>query len=140
MGNIQNMLDSLSGAKMFTSIDLYSGCWNVSISENDRHRTAYLLPSSAGFPDGLFEFKRSDCQMPQPHSAGLSLDYLVVQSKSFASCKWMISSVILPKSHLKHSDIILVRLGKSGTKTGVEQMRIRRNALLFLVTKFHKMD
>lgn len=54
MGNIQNMLDSLSGAKILTGTDIYSGYWNVSIQKNDRPKTAFLTPSSSGYPGGSF--------------------------------------------------------------------------------------
>ena len=47
---IDDTLQSLSGSKWFSTIDLLSGYWQVDIAENDRENTAFITH------DGLFEF------------------------------------------------------------------------------------
>ena len=47
---IDDTLQSLSGSKWFSTIDLLSGYWQVDIAENDREKTAFITY------DGLFEF------------------------------------------------------------------------------------
>ena len=47
---IDALLDDLSGAKVFSSIDLASGYWQIRIPEEDRHKTAFQTPL------GLFEY------------------------------------------------------------------------------------
>ena len=48
---IDDTLDTLSGSKLFSTLDLLSGYWQVEIDHNDREKTAFCTP------DGLFEFK-----------------------------------------------------------------------------------
>ena len=50
---IEETIDSLSGSKYFSKLDLRSGYWQVGIKEADKHKTAF----SAG-PLGFFECNR----------------------------------------------------------------------------------
>ena len=47
---IDDILQSLSGSRWFSTIDLLSGYWQVDIAENDKEKTAFITH------DGLFEF------------------------------------------------------------------------------------
>ena len=49
---IEECLDALGGAQLFTSLDLASGYHQVAMHEKDMHRTAFTCPF------GLYEFKR----------------------------------------------------------------------------------
>ncbi|UYV65155.1 K02A2.6-like [Cordylochernes scorpioides] len=46
-----DVLDSLTGAKFFSSMDLRTGYWQIEIDEEDREKTAFITP------DGLYEFR-----------------------------------------------------------------------------------
>eukprot|EP00731_Ephydatia_muelleri_P007275 Em0003g1523a len=48
---IDDTLDTLCGSKWFSTLDLLSGYWQVEMSPEDRHKTAFCTPQ------GLFEFK-----------------------------------------------------------------------------------
>ena len=50
---IEETIDTLSGSKYFSKLDLRSGYWQVGIKEADKHKTAF----SVG-PLGFFECKR----------------------------------------------------------------------------------
>lgn len=52
INRIDDSLDALSGANLFSVLDLKSGYWNVKIAEKDRPKTAFALPGS-----GLWQFK-----------------------------------------------------------------------------------
>ncbi|UYV76601.1 hypothetical protein LAZ67_14001425, partial [Cordylochernes scorpioides] len=47
---IDDTLDSLKGAKFYSSMDLRSGYWQIEVDEADREKTAFITP------DGLYEF------------------------------------------------------------------------------------
>ena len=49
---IDDILDSLRDSKYFTTLDLRSGYWQISVDEHDRHKTAFATPN------GLYEFNR----------------------------------------------------------------------------------
>ncbi|UYV72359.1 hypothetical protein LAZ67_9002777 [Cordylochernes scorpioides] len=48
---VDDALDCLKGAKIYSTMDLKSGYWQISVDEADREKTAFITP------DGLFEFK-----------------------------------------------------------------------------------
>ncbi|UYV82546.1 hypothetical protein LAZ67_21002737, partial [Cordylochernes scorpioides] len=48
---IDDTLDSLKGASVFSTMDLKSGYWQIEVDEADREKTDFVTP------DGLFEFK-----------------------------------------------------------------------------------
>lgn len=48
---IDDALDCLYGATYFSSIDLRSGYWQISVDDMDREKTAFVTP------DGLYQFK-----------------------------------------------------------------------------------
>ena len=50
MTRIDDTLDTLAGSKLFTTLDLLSGYWQVEVAEADRAKTAFSTP------DGLYEF------------------------------------------------------------------------------------
>ncbi|UYV82368.1 hypothetical protein LAZ67_21001831, partial [Cordylochernes scorpioides] len=48
---VDDALDCLRGANIYSTIDLKAGYWQIGIDEADREKTAFITP------DGLFEFK-----------------------------------------------------------------------------------
>ncbi|UYV76613.1 hypothetical protein LAZ67_14001466 [Cordylochernes scorpioides] len=49
---VEDALDCLKGAKIYSTMDLKSRYWQISFDEADREKTAFITP------DGLFEFKK----------------------------------------------------------------------------------
>ena len=47
---VDDLLDSLNNNKLFSTLDLLSGYWHVSMTSEDREKTAFITPG------GLFEF------------------------------------------------------------------------------------
>ncbi|UYV66132.1 K02A2.6-like, partial [Cordylochernes scorpioides] len=57
---IDDTLDSLKGASVFSTMDLKSGYWQIEVDEADREKTAFVTP------DGLFEFKKNYDPLGRP--------------------------------------------------------------------------
>ncbi|KAG1385375.1 hypothetical protein G6F59_017438 [Rhizopus arrhizus] len=47
---MDDLIDKLSGAQWFSSIDLKSGYWQIPVAEQDKCKTAFTTPS------GLYEY------------------------------------------------------------------------------------
>ena len=52
---VDDLLDALNGYNMFSTLDLCSGYWQVSMRSEDREKTAFMTPN------GLYEFLRMPC-------------------------------------------------------------------------------
>ena len=50
--NVQDLIDATKGSRFFSQVDLASGYWGVPIHKEDRHKTAFMVPS------GKYEFIR----------------------------------------------------------------------------------
>ncbi len=111
---IEESLDALTGACMFSTLDLASGYNQVPVAEKDQAKTAFCTPF------GLFEFQRMPfglCNAPGTfqrlmeyifgderfHSLLLYLDDVVVFSSSF-------------QNHLDRLELVLQRLQQNGLK------------------------
>lgn len=111
---IEESLDSLYGAKWFSTIDLASGYHQVAVTERDKIKTAFCTPF------GLFEFQRMPfglCNAPSTfqrlmerilgdqncHSLLLYLDDVIVFSSTVAE-------------HLARLDLVLGRFEKESLK------------------------
>ncbi|UYV79319.1 RRM1 [Cordylochernes scorpioides] len=108
---IDDTLDSLKGAKFYSSMDLHSGYWQIEVDEADREKTAFITP------DGLYEFLVMPfglCNAPATFER--------MMDKILKGLKWMMALcylddiVVYSKSfneHLHRLEIILQYLDKA---------------------------
>ena len=116
---IDDFLDHLGGAKVFSSLDLKSGYWQIPVSSDSRRKTAFITP------DGLFECKRLPfglCNAPATFQrmmdqvlSGLKwtmclvyLDDLVVYGKTF-------------EEHCERLEAVLMALDQAGLSLNPEK-------------------
>lgn len=127
---IEETLDSLTGARWFTTLDLASGYNQVPVAEPDRHKTAFCTPW------GLYEWNRMPfglCNAPgtfqrlmerlfgdQRHqSVLLYLDDIIVYSSSV-------------QHHLQRLRMVLERLRAAGLKVKLEKCDFFREEVRYL--------
>ena len=127
---IDDSLDALGGAKLFSTLDLASGYHQVAMSETDREKTAFITPF------GLFEYLR----MPMGLSTApatfqrlmqttmndlvfqvllVYLDDLLVYSKNF-------------EEHLERLQIVFDRLREVGLKLNPKKCNFARTSVEYL--------
>lgn len=109
---IDDALDSLHGAKYFSSIDLRSGYWQIAVDELDREKTAFVTP------DGLYQFKVMPfglCNAPATFER--MMDSLLRGFK-WSTCLCYLDDVIVfsPsfETHLQHLSDILIIFRRAG--------------------------
>jgi len=105
-------VDSLGDARVFSTLDCNAGYWQIPVAEEDTHLTAFTCHTGAWqcvrLPFGL-------CNAPAMFQRAMDL--------ILAGVKWQICLVYLddvidfsrsPEEHLQHLDEVLTLLGKAG--------------------------
>ena len=98
---IDDTLDTLSGSKWFSTLDLLSGYWQVEMSQRDSHKTAF------GTLQGLFEFKVMPFGLCNAPSTFQRLMDLVLAGLQWSRCLVYLDDVIiLGRTFREHLDNI----------------------------------
>ena len=111
---VDDTLDTLSGAKWFSTLDLTSGYWQVEVEPNDREKTAFCTP------DGLFEFKVMPFGLCNAPATFQRLMDLVLAGLQWSSCLVYLDDIIIVgrtfSEHLHNLQTVLTRLREAGLK------------------------
>ena len=86
---VDDLIDSLSGHCLFSTLDLRSGYWQVSMSPEDQEKTAFITPN------GLYEFLRMPyglCTAPATFTRALSI---ILSGLSYDICLCYFDDVII---------------------------------------------
>ena len=127
---IDETLDRLSGSKVFSSLDLNSGYFQIRITEEDAHKTAFTSPL------GHYEFKvlgQGLCNSPATFQAVMNrilgkylhkfvvcyLDDIMVYSKT-------------PDEHYEHLELVLAVLKENQFYAKLEKCSFNRPEVKFL--------
>ena len=111
---IDDTLDTLSGSKWFSTLDLISGYWQVEVNEKDREKMAFCSH------EGLFEFNVMPfglCNAPATFQRVMNL---VLAGLQWSSCLVYLDDIIILgrnfEEHLKQIRAVLERLRMAGLK------------------------
>ena len=120
-------IDSLGDARVFSTLDCNAGYWQIPVAEEDKHLTAFTCHSGAWqcvrLPFGL-------CNAPATFQRAMDM--------ILAGVKWQICLVYLddvivfsrsPEEHLQHLDEVLTRLGKAGVTFPCAALGVELRAL-----------
>ena len=105
---IDDILDSLGDSKYFTTLDLRSGYWQISVDEHDRHKTAFATPN------GLYEFNRMPFGLSTaPATFQRTMD-IILSGLTYVICLCYLDDVIVfgrdMNEHCERLETVLLRL------------------------------
>lgn len=127
---IEECLDTLSGSKLFSTLDLLSGYHQFEVNEKDRPRTAFITKY------GLFEYTRMPfglCNAPSTFQRGMEL---VLGRLQWVTLLIYLDDVIITgktfKEHLNNLGEVLSRFRKFGLKLKPTKCSLYREEVLFL--------
>ena len=127
---IDDLLDSLQGSNMFSTLDLRSGYWQVSMSPEDREKTAFSTP------DGLWEFLR----MPFGVSNGCATFQrgiqIVLSGLKYDTCLCYFDDIIIPSTsieqHCERLELVLGRFRKHNLRVKASKCCFGVNEVTYL--------
>ena len=126
---VDDTLDTLAGAKWFSTLDMISGYWQVEVAEKDQEKTAFCTP------DGLFEFKVMPFGLCNAPASFQRLMDLVLAGLQWSSCLVYLDDVIVVgktfSEHLNNLKSVFMRLRDAGLK-----LKPRKCALCLPQVKF----
>ena len=107
------MYGRLRGAKVFTTLDLRSGYYHISLSEMSKAKTAFVTPF------GKYQFKAVPFGLAQAPAYFEQLISMVLQGCSEFAMAYLDDIIIFSKNeveHLKHIEVIFQKLKEAGLK------------------------
>ncbi|KAL0151937.1 hypothetical protein M9458_052744 [Cirrhinus mrigala] len=119
---IDESFDALRGAKFFSTVDLASGYHQIAVSDRDRAKTAFTTPF------GLFEYQRMPFGVCNGPSTFQLLMQAVMSDLIFQVLIVYLDDILLFsqtfEEHLERLEIVLKRLGETGSKKQGDEKRV----------------
>jgi len=129
--SVDSTLHRLSGAKYFSSLDLKTGYWQISLREDDRHKTAF----SAGCL-GFWEYLRMPMGLTNACASFQRMMESVMGSLNLDACLLYLDDIVIFSAtfeeHLFKLGCVLERLGERGLKLKPSKCLFLRKELKYL--------
>ena len=91
---IDDLLDSLHGSVMFSTLDLRSGYWQINMHPDDREKTAFATP------DALWEFLRIPFGLSNACATFQLALEIVLSGLTLDTCLCYFDDIIIPSNSL----------------------------------------
>jgi len=92
---IDDLLDSLQGSTMFSTLDLRSGYWQIGMSPEDREKTAFITP------EGLWEFLRMPFGVSNGCATFQRAIQIVLSGLKYDTCSCYFDYTIIPSINVQ---------------------------------------
>ena len=120
---VDDIFDTLNGAKYFTSLDLASGYWQVELDEDARTKSAFTTYN------GLFEFVRMPFGLCNAPATFQRVMQIVLAGLEWQSCFVYLDDILIASKtfseHIQHIREVFARLRAAG-------LRLKPKKCLFL--------
>lgn len=127
---IEDQLDQLAGNKVFTSLDLASGYYQIPVAEESRHRTSFVTP------DGQYEYNRMPFGLVNaPSVFQRTINKVLLEAKIKYAIVYM-DDVLIPAKDinegLQRLEEVLVLLKKGGLTLKLSKCHFFLDSIDFL--------
>jgi len=127
---IDDTLDTLSGAKWFSTVDLLSGYWQVEVAEEDKPKTAFATR------EGLYEFNVMPFGLCNAPATFQRLMDLVLAGVQWTQCLVYLDDVIIIgrdfEEHLHNLSTVLQKLREAGLRLKPSKCSFCQESVSFL--------
>ena len=128
---IDDTLEALKGAKIFSTLDLKSGYWQVPIKEEHKSKTAFWTSSGQ-----LFEFNQLPFGLCNALATFSRLMDNVLSGLSWEVCLYYLDDIIVFsrdwEEHLQQLRMVLSRLREANLRLGHKKCTLAQSSVTFL--------
>ena len=127
---MEDCIDSLGDAVIFSTLDANSGYWQMKIRKEDRSKTAFVTHS------GVFQYLRKPFGLTNaPASFQRALDQ-ILQKYKWKTCLIYLDDIIIYSNsieeHIRHVDEILTALGEASVTLNIEKCKFFTKTVEYL--------
>lgn len=130
MPQIQEILESLHGASIFSTLDLKSGYWQLEMDPDSIHKTAFVTTT------GQFEFLRLPFGLKNSAASFQRLMENVLKDIRAKCCFVYIDDIVVysenEQEHLQHLDQVFNCLQQAGLTLNLKKCNLVQQSLTFL--------
>ncbi len=127
---VDDTLDRLSGARVFSTIDLTAGYWQIPLNPNDKEKTAFSTGT------GLYQFRMMPMGISNAPPSFQRLMELVLRGLHWSVCLIYLDDIIVYSAdfpqHLQHLREVFQRFRTAGLKLKPSKCHLASSSVTFL--------